>query len=86
MGSPVLEVSGLTKRYGTTVAADGVSFEVRAGEIFGLLGPNGAGKTTTLECIEGLRKPDAGAVSVRTRRETGCRRSGSSSRPGRCRR
>ena len=69
MGSPVLEVRGLSKTYGATVAADDVSFEVRAGEIFGLLGPNGAGKTTTLECIEGLRKPDAGTVSVRTQRD-----------------
>jgi ABC-2 type transport system ATP-binding protein len=46
------------------VAVDDVSFEVNEGEIFGLIGPNGAGKTTTLECIEGLRKPDAGAISV----------------------
>jgi ABC-2 type transport system ATP-binding protein len=42
----------------------GISFEVGGGEIFGLLGPNGAGKTTTLECLEGLRKPDSGRMSV----------------------
>ena len=41
-----------------------MSFEVNEGEIFGLIGPNGAGKTTTMECIEGLRKPDRGAISV----------------------
>lgn len=41
-----------------------VSFEVQAGEIFGLIGPNGAGKTTTLECVEGLRRPDRGTISV----------------------
>jgi len=54
----------LRKRYGETVAADGVCLEVGAGEFFGLLGPNGAGKTTTLEMIEGLRKPDSGTASV----------------------
>jgi len=43
---------------------DEVSFEVKDGEIFGLIGPNGAGKTTTMECIEGLRKPDLGKISV----------------------
>jgi ABC-2 type transport system ATP-binding protein len=50
--------------YGSTVAVDEVSFEVNDGEIFGLIGPNGAGKTTTMECIEGLRTPDRGAISV----------------------
>src|SRR5579859_5118757 len=61
---PVIQVSGVRKTYGTTVAVDEVSFEVDEGEIFGLIGPNGAGKTTTMECIEGLRKPDRGAISV----------------------
>jgi ABC-2 type transport system ATP-binding protein len=46
------------------VAVDDVSFDVRAGEIFGLIGPNGAGKTTTMECVEGLRAPDRGVISV----------------------
>jgi ABC-2 type transport system ATP-binding protein len=46
------------------VAVDDVSFDVRDGEIFGLIGPNGAGKTTTMECIEGLRTPDRGTISV----------------------
>jgi ABC-2 type transport system ATP-binding protein len=46
------------------VAVDEVSFDVHDGEIFGLIGPNGAGKTTTLECVEGLRKPDRGTISV----------------------
>ena len=59
-----VSISGLTKRYGTSVALDSVSFDVGAGCIFGLLGPNGAGKTTTLECILGLRQPDAGAIRV----------------------
>jgi ABC-2 type transport system ATP-binding protein len=61
---PVIQVSGVRKAYGPTVAVDEVSFEVNDGEIFGLIGPNGAGKTTTMECIEGLRTPDRGAISV----------------------
>ena len=52
------------KNYGDTVAVDDVSFTVVEGEIFGILGPNGAGKTTTVECIEGLREPDRGDISV----------------------
>jgi ABC-2 type transport system ATP-binding protein len=60
----IVQVDGLRKVYGTTVAVDGVSFEVREGEIFGMVGPNGAGKTTTIECLEGLRKPDGGTVRV----------------------
>ena len=64
MASPVIKVSGLRKTYGRTVAVDDVSFEVGDGEIFGLLGPNGAGKTTTMECVEGVRAPDRGSVSV----------------------
>jgi ABC-2 type transport system ATP-binding protein len=61
---PVIQVSGVRKTYGKTVAVDEVSFEVNDGEIFGLIGPNGAGKTTTMECIEGLRTPDRGSISV----------------------
>ena len=61
---PVIQVSRVRKTYGSTVAVDEVSFEVHDGEIFGLIGPNGAGKTTTMECIEGLRTPDRGSISV----------------------
>jgi ABC-2 type transport system ATP-binding protein len=61
---PVIQVSKVRKTYSKTVAVDEVSFEVNDGEIFGLIGPNGAGKTTTMECIEGLRKPDRGTISV----------------------
>jgi ABC-2 type transport system ATP-binding protein len=57
-------VRGLQKRYGEVVAVADVGFAVRAGEVFGVLGPNGAGKTTTLECLEGLRTPDAGDLQV----------------------
>ncbi|WP_328438467.1 ABC transporter ATP-binding protein [Streptomyces sp. NBC_00444] len=60
----VIEVSGLRKSYGGQAVVDGVSFTVGEGEIFGILGPNGAGKTTTVECVEGLRVPDAGRVRV----------------------
>jgi ABC-2 type transport system ATP-binding protein len=60
----VIQVSGVRKTYGRTVAVDEVSFEVNEGEIFGLIGPNGAGKTTTMECVEGLRTPDRGSISV----------------------
>ena len=61
---PVIQVSAICKTYASTVAVEDVSFEVNDGEIFGLIGPNGAGKTTTMECIEGLRTPDRGAISV----------------------
>jgi len=61
---PVIQVSGVRKSYGSTVAVADVSFDVHHGEIFGLIGPNGAGKTTTMECIEGLRTPDRGSISV----------------------
>jgi ABC-2 type transport system ATP-binding protein len=61
---PVIEVRGLHKAYGATVAVEDVSFVVGNGEIFGILGPNGAGKTTTVECLSGLRVPDRGTVSV----------------------
>jgi len=61
---PVITAQGLRKAYGPTTAVDGVSFSVEASEVFGLLGSNGAGKTTTVECLEGLRKPDAGTVRV----------------------
>jgi ABC-2 type transport system ATP-binding protein len=64
MPQPVVRVSGIRKTYGPLVAIEDVSFEVQPGEIFGLIGPNGAGKTTTMECVEGLRMPDRGAISV----------------------
>jgi ABC-type multidrug transport system, ATPase component len=62
--TPVVKVAGFRKTYDSFVAVDDVSFEVFDGEIFGLIGPNGAGKTTTLECVEGLRTPDSGSISV----------------------
>lgn len=60
----ILKVEGLSVSYGNTVAVKGISFEVRAGEIFGLLGPNGAGKTSTLSAIEGLVKFQEGKITV----------------------
>jgi ABC-2 type transport system ATP-binding protein len=61
---PAIEVLGLAKRYGSTVAVDGLDLTVHRGETLALLGPNGAGKTTTVECCEGYRRPDAGSVRV----------------------
>ncbi len=62
--SDAIIVENLRKHYGKTQAVDGISFSVRAGEIFGMLGPNGAGKTTTIEMVEGLRVPDDGHITV----------------------
>ncbi len=62
--SVVIEARGLTKRYGDTVAVDGLDLSVHRGEIFGLLGPNGAGKTTTILMLLGLTDPSAGTVRV----------------------
>ncbi len=61
---PVIRVAGIRKTYNRTVAVDDITFDVQEGEIFGLIGPNGAGKTTTMECVEGLRRPDRGTISV----------------------
>ncbi|MFT3933044.1 MAG: ABC transporter ATP-binding protein [Chitinophagaceae bacterium] len=60
----ILQVEGLHVSYGSFQAVNNVSFDVRAGEIFGLLGPNGAGKTSTLSAIEGLIQPQAGQITV----------------------
>jgi ABC-2 type transport system ATP-binding protein len=60
----VIEVAGLTKRFGSLTAVNDVSFSVERGEIFGLLGKNGAGKTTTVEILEGYQSPDEGRVRV----------------------
>jgi ABC-2 type transport system ATP-binding protein len=60
---PVLQITNLVKRYGKKTAVDGVTFDVRGGEIVGLLGPNGAGKSTTFLCAAGLLRPDAGTFS-----------------------
>jgi len=60
----VVTVRGLRKAYGTRVVVHELDLDVRAGEIVGLAGANGAGKTTTVECIQGLRSPDAGSLRV----------------------
>lgn len=61
---PIVRVRGLSKRYGTLLAVDGVSFDVERGEIVGIVGPNGAGKTTAIECLLGLKQRDAGTIEV----------------------
>ena len=60
----MVEVDGLTKRYGDHLAVNDVGFSVTEGEIFGIIGTNGAGKTTTVECLQGLRRPDGGYMRV----------------------
>ena len=66
---PMIEVRGLTKRYGEKVAVNDLTFGVGPGKVTGFLGPNGAGKTTTMRLILGLDYPDAGTVSVDGRRQ-----------------
>jgi ABC-2 type transport system ATP-binding protein len=67
----VIEVRGLTKRFGKVLAVDGLSFTVEAGEVVGFLGPNGAGKTTTLRMLLGLVRPDAGSATINGRAYAG---------------
>jgi ABC-2 type transport system ATP-binding protein len=62
--TPVAVVSGLRHRYGTTLALDGMAFEVRPGELYGLIGPDGAGKTTTVRALAGLLEPNEGTVRI----------------------
>ncbi|MGA7748881.1 MAG: ABC transporter ATP-binding protein [Gallionella sp.] len=62
--APVIEVSGLEKRFGTLTAVRGLSFSVQAGEIFGLVGPDGAGKTTTIRMLASVMRPDAGSIII----------------------
>lgn len=64
----MIEARGLTKRYGTTLAVDGLSFEVKAGQVTGFLGPNGSGKSTTMRMVMGLDRPDGGHVTIEDRR------------------
>src|SRR5882762_3054594 len=60
----VVMIRDLRKRYGGRAVVDGLDLDVREGEVVGLIGANGAGKTTTVECIQGLRRPDAGTLRV----------------------
>jgi ABC-2 type transport system ATP-binding protein len=64
----VIEARGLSKRYGSTIAVDDLSFDVRPGRVTGFLGPNGSGKSTTMRMVMGLDRPDAGRVAVNGRR------------------
>ncbi|EGI78330.1 ABC transporter ATP-binding protein [Hylemonella gracilis] len=68
---PVLKVQGLKKSYGAIQAVDGVSFEVRPGEIFGVIGPNGSGKTTMFNSVLGQISPDAGSIELNGESITG---------------
>jgi len=69
-----ITASGLTKRYGSTLAVDGLSFQVRPGRVTGFLGPNGAGKSTTLRMVMGLDAPSGGSVTIDGRPYTSLRR------------
>jgi branched-chain amino acid transport system ATP-binding protein len=71
--TPVLEVRGLSKRFGGVSAVDDVSFDVREGEILGIIGPNGSGKSTLFNCILGQLQPTSGVVRVDGRAITGMR-------------
>jgi ABC-2 type transport system ATP-binding protein len=62
--APALSLRGLTKRFGATLAVDGIDLDIPAGSFYGVVGPNGAGKTTTLSMATGLLEPDAGTVAV----------------------
>jgi ABC-2 type transport system ATP-binding protein len=62
MSTPVIKAEALTKRYGPTIAVDGLDLAIEKGEVFGLLGPNGAGKTTTILLILGLTEPTSGSI------------------------
>ena len=64
MSHPIVEVRQLTKRFGDFTAVDGISFDIRPGEILGLLGPNGAGKTTTIQMLLGLITPTGGSIKA----------------------
>lgn len=72
MNTPILSVSGITKRFGGLVALKDLSFDVYAGEVVGLMGPNGAGKTTLLNIIAGEYTPDAGTIKFKGRDITSC--------------
>jgi ABC-2 type transport system ATP-binding protein len=61
---PSIEVNGIRKRYGSTVAVDRLSFSVRPGEVTGFVGPNGAGKSTTMRVILGLDRPEEGTALI----------------------
>ncbi|MDC7127241.1 MAG: ABC transporter ATP-binding protein [Spirochaetales bacterium] len=64
MDNIVVSINSLVKKYDNFLAVNELSFKINKGEIYGLLGPNGAGKTTTLECIEGIKHPDAGEIEI----------------------
>ncbi|MFN5455922.1 ATP-binding cassette domain-containing protein, partial [Bradyrhizobium sp.] len=63
-GAPMLEVSGLTKRFGGLVAVKNLSFSIRPGEILGRIGPNGSGKSTAMKSVMGVERPTAGSVKL----------------------
>lgn len=73
MTAPLLVVDGLTLRFGGVTALDGVSFDVRAGELFAVIGPNGAGKTSIFNCLNGVHRPQQGSILFKGAELVGCR-------------
>ena len=60
----MLQIEGLTKKYGEKTAVDALSLHIAPGEVYGFIGHNGAGKTTTLKCVVGILRPDAGKITI----------------------
>ena len=79
---PILRLAGVTKRFGTLTAVDGVDLDVRDGEFLTVVGPSGCGKTTLLRMLAGLEQPTEGEIALRGRVSTTCRRTGG--RPAWC--
>jgi branched-chain amino acid transport system ATP-binding protein len=71
MTTPLLEVAGITLRFGGVTALSGVSFDVRPGELFAIIGPNGAGKTSIFNCLNGVYKPAEGRITLAGQALTG---------------
>ena len=80
MSEPIIELAGLTKKYGDKTAVDQLTLTIYKGEVFGLLGPNGAGKSTTILMMLGLSEPTSGSVRVcgidSTRQADSCQEKG----------